>query len=83
MSRFAWHVNWQLTGYQVISRSWQSMFFVHGFAKNEKDNITKKELEGLRALATDYLSRTSNELDHLVRVQELKEILDEQETGKT
>ena len=35
----------------ILFRSGNSAFFVYGFAKSKRDNITKDELTGFRALA--------------------------------
>lgn len=42
--------------------------YVYGFVKNEKDNITTKELEALRLLAADLL-RLSDEQVHVATRQ--------------
>ena len=47
---------------------------VFGFEKSARANITTDELEGLKALATDLLSRTGKELDEAVLVGALQEI---------
>lgn len=49
-------------------------FFVFGFEKNERDNISAAELEALQKLAHDYLSRTSQQLDATVADGALTEI---------
>lgn len=41
-------------------------FFVFGFEKSERSNISVKELAALKLLATDLLDRSSDELDALV-----------------
>ena len=40
----------------VVFRAGARAFFVHGFAKNEKDNIGKDELVALKKLATELLA---------------------------
>ena len=40
----------------IVFRSGAAAFFVHGFAKNEKDNIGKDELVALKRLASELLA---------------------------
>lgn len=49
-------------------------FFVFGFEKNERGNITQRELEALQALATTLLDFSTRELDAQLKQQLLKEI---------
>jgi len=49
-------------------------FFVFGFEKNERDNISDKELEALKDIATDLLKLTSNELDVHIESRAINEI---------
>ncbi|WP_434716967.1 type II toxin-antitoxin system RelE/ParE family toxin [Paraburkholderia sp. A2RO-4L] len=49
-------------------------FFVYGFEKNERDNVSAAELEALQTLAHDYLSRTSQQLDFALADGALTEI---------
>ncbi len=39
----------------VVFRRGELAFFVHGFAKSDRDNLRRKELSGLRSLANEYL----------------------------
>jgi len=39
----------------IVFRTGAGAFFVHGFAKNEKDNIEKDELVALKKLASELL----------------------------
>jgi len=52
-------------------------FFVFGFEKNERANISSKELEALQRLAADLLRLGHGELDAHVASQSLKEICHE------
>jgi len=52
-------------------------FFVFGFEKNERDNITSKELEALRALATDLLRLSAKQMVEAIRQGSLVEVHDE------
>ena len=54
-------------------------FFVFGFEKNERSNVTEAELESLREIAKQLLVRTSRELDEAVRDGSLQEICHDNE----
>ncbi len=49
-------------------------FFVFGFEKNERANISAEELEGLQDIAADLLARTGRQLDEAVANGALLEI---------
>ncbi len=49
-------------------------FFVHGFAKNEKPNITAKETRALKKLADTLLALSDADIDTAVKAGELKAI---------
>jgi hypothetical protein len=49
-------------------------FFVFGFEKNEKDNISTAELEALQRVATDLLRLNTDELAAHISSAALKEI---------
>ena len=51
-------------------------FFVYGFKKNEKSDISDRELEAFQKFAADLLGRSAIELDKLVGLGELEEICD-------
>lgn len=55
-------------------------FFVFGFEKNERGNITETELEALQELADELLARNSRELDAAVQGGALQEIFDDDES---
>lgn len=48
--------------------------FLHLFAKNEKTNINKQELEALTALASHYLKMNSSDIETAVEQRALMEI---------
>ncbi len=50
-------------------------FFVYGYAKNAKENITEKELAEYKKLATMLLNLEDFEIESLIRNDELIEIL--------
>lgn len=49
-------------------------FFVFGFEKNERANISDEELEGLQSIAADLLARTARQLDEAIEDLSLQEI---------
>jgi hypothetical protein len=49
-------------------------FFIYGFSKNEKDNITEKEKEALKALAKLYFSYNDKQIQHAIKNGELIEV---------
>lgn len=49
-------------------------FFVYGFAKNERQNISPKDLEDLKAIAAHLLATTDAHLDRLLDAGEFEEI---------
>jgi hypothetical protein len=53
-------------------------FFLFGFEKNERANITTEELEGLREITRQLLGMTSEQLDEAVRDGYLQEICNDQ-----
>ena len=58
----------------VATNKGNRWFFVFGFEKNERANISKKEVEALRNIATDLLKINSNQLDAHVSDEALQEI---------
>ncbi|MFT4247660.1 MAG: type II toxin-antitoxin system RelE/ParE family toxin [Pseudomonas sp.] len=58
----------------VATNKGNRWFFVYGYEKNERANITDAELEALRKLASDLLKLTVAELNNAVEVGELLEI---------
>ncbi len=49
-------------------------FFIYGFAKNERDNISQNELKALRLLATELLGYGSVLLAKAIAVGEIVEV---------
>jgi len=49
-------------------------FFVFGFEKNERDNISARELQALQAIAADLLKLTASDLHAQVGTGALQEI---------
>ena len=58
----------------VATNKGSRWFFVFGFEKNERSNISKKELEALQAIAFDLLRLNSDQLDVHVESEALQEI---------
>lgn len=50
-------------------------FFIYGFAKNDKDNITNKELEAFKILSNDVLNYSDEKITRLLVTKELVEVL--------
>jgi len=56
--------------------------FLYGFAKNERDNIDDRELDGLKKLAKHYLSYSEAQIATALEQTELREVAcDAQEEG--
>jgi len=49
-------------------------FFVFGFGKNERDNISVRELQALQAIAADLLKLAAGDLDAQVGTGAIQEI---------
>jgi hypothetical protein len=58
----------------IVFRAGALAFFVHGFAKNEKDNIPKDELVALRKLASELLAFDDTAIARVVRFGTLMEV---------
>ena len=63
----------------VATNKGNRWFFLFGFEKNERSNVTEAELESLREIAKQLLVRTSKELDEAVRDGSLQEICHDNE----
>lgn len=57
----------------------EKVFFMYGFAKNERDNITEKETDGLGVIAKYYLEASEAVLNNLLKDGELIEVDEVQE----
>lgn len=64
------------SGYRTIIayRKGDRLIFLYGFAKNERENITIRELDALKKLSRDYLSLTQSELEHATKTGVLIEL---------
>ncbi len=56
-------------------------FFVHGFAKNEKANITPKELKALKMLAATFVGLDGEALEKARAAGEISEVTNDGENG--
>jgi hypothetical protein len=63
-------------GYRVIVlfRSGALTFYVYGFAKSNRGNISAKELAKFKETAKDWLSLSNDQLDKLVQTGKYQEI---------
>ncbi|PMR75300.1 type II toxin-antitoxin system RelE/ParE family toxin [Billgrantia endophytica] len=61
----------------VATNQHDRWFFVFGFAKNHRANITASEREALQSIAAELLMRTSRQLDEAVQDGSLQEICHE------
>ena len=52
-------------------------FFAHGFVKNEKANVSAKELKALKQLAAVYLGLSGDEIEAAIVAGELVEVSDD------
>ena len=57
-------------------------FFVHGFAKNAKANITPKEVKALKTLAATFLGLGAEALNKASAAGEIAEVTNDGEDGK-
>jgi hypothetical protein len=61
----------------VAFRHGDKAFFIYGFAKNERANISAKEVKALKLLARELLSYTKPALAKVVKAGELIEVKDD------
>ena len=57
-------------------------FFVHGFAKNEKANVTPGELKALKRLAGTFLNFDADALEKASAAGEIAEVMHDGKDGK-
>ena len=62
----------------VATRKGSAWFFLYGFEKNDKANISDDELDAFQTIAQDWLARTGQELDTAVTEGFLQEICHDQ-----
>ena len=74
------------SGFRTIvafkSEDGDKLFFLYGFAKNQRSNITSKELYGLGAIAEHYLKASQEVLQKLLHAGEIVEIREVQDNER-
>ncbi|QRN05054.1 type II toxin-antitoxin system RelE/ParE family toxin [Legionella sp. MW5194] len=58
----------------ILYRMQDKVFFVYGFAKNNKDNISDEEVNGFKALASQLLELSNEALKKLIEAKVLIEV---------
>jgi len=58
----------------VLFRSGDKTFYVYGFAKSERANISEKELKSYKKLANKYFSMTVEQLEERIKNGQLIEL---------
>lgn len=58
----------------LLMKQGDKVIFAHGFAKGEKDNITKNELESFKMMAEAFLNLTDAQINTLINNKNLIEI---------
>lgn len=58
----------------IAFRAGRRAIFIHGFAKNEKDNIEREELAALKKLAVELLTYDENTIARVVASEVLLEV---------
>jgi hypothetical protein len=61
----------------VATNNIDRWFFVFGFEKNDRDNISAKELSALKALALDLLRLSDRQIEAAIAAKTLEEICHE------
>ena len=63
-------------GYRVVVlfKKAERAFFMYGFAKSDRDNMTQKEIRVYKELARKYLNSTDAIINQLVKTRKLVEI---------
>ncbi|MAA73275.1 MAG: hypothetical protein CMN28_01035 [Salinisphaeraceae bacterium] len=62
----------------VAWRSRNRAVLIYGFAKNQRDNISARELKALKLLAREFMGYEEKQLKRLVRADELLEVEDDE-----
>jgi hypothetical protein len=64
----------------IVFRAGMRAFFIHGFAKNERENIDEKELVALKKLASELLAYDDKALARAVASGTLVEVMCDEKT---
>ena len=67
----------------ILYRAQTLAFFVHGFAKNDRDNIGRDELIALKLLASQMLSYDDQAIANAIQSGTLIEVTRNEKKGKT
>jgi len=68
----------------LLNRKADLAFFVYGFPKRERDNISRDELKGFKDLAKSMLGMPESQIAKQVEAGHLEEVrCDEQEESET
>ena len=63
----------------IFFRAGERAFFIFGFAKNERGNLSKSELKEYKILAKRILALTAIEIQSLVEAQKFTEVICDEE----
>jgi hypothetical protein len=71
-------------GYRVIlaHRQADRLIFLYGYAKNQREDITKVEMMALQQFAAVVMRADNNRLNDMIAKSTISEIRHEQDTGK-
>ncbi len=58
----------------ICYKKGQRLIFIHGFAKNEKSNLSSKELHAFKEFSKVLLCLTKQEIDLAIKNQDLLEV---------
>jgi hypothetical protein len=64
----------------ILFKTGERAFFVHGFAKNERENIRADELATFKILAADLLSADDKGLEKVIKTGGLIEVTSDDQT---
>jgi hypothetical protein len=64
----------------ILFRKGARAFFIHGYAKNERDNIDDRELAAFKLLAAEMLTYDDTAIDRALNADVLTEVLGDDET---
>ncbi len=59
----------------VAFKTQKKVFFIYGFSKNKKENITHKEEEALKSLAKNYFSYSEKQIEQAIKIGEFFEVM--------
>ncbi len=56
----------------------QRAFFLYGFAKNQRDNISDKELQALKKMASHFIAYDDKAIEMAIEADELVEVINDE-----